>query len=99
MKYRYSGDLDLFYLTFPVFYLASYKLGTLFFGISAAYNSGGKPVDILKLGADLTIAAVTGGIIIGLCLAVTTYFITRKIYTKIRSHEKLNHNSAFKSRL
>ena len=79
-------------ITFPVFYLASYKVGALFFGISANYNSRGKPGDILKLGADVTIAAVTGGIIIGLCLAVTTYFITRKIYTKIRSREKLNHD-------
>ena len=80
-------------ITFPVFYLASYKVGTLLFGISAAYNFGGEPVDVLKLGADVTIAAVTGGIIIGLCLAVTTYFITRKIYTKIRSREKLYHDN------
>jgi uncharacterized protein len=79
-------------ITFPVFYLASYKVGALLFGISAADHSGAEPVDILKLGADVTIAAVTGGIIIGLCLAVTTYFITRKIYTKIRSREKLNHD-------
>ena len=86
-------------ITFPVFYLASYKVGGLLFGISVAYDSGGEPVDILKLGAEVTIAAVTGGIIIGLCLAVATYFITRKIYTKIRSCDKLNHNSACESRL
>ena len=86
-------------ITFPVFYLASYKVGTLLFGISAAYDPGGEPVDILKLGAGVTIAAVTGGIIIGLCLAIATYFITRKIYTKIRSCEKLKHNSACENRL
>ena len=86
-------------ITFPVFYLASYKLGALLFGISAAYNAGEEPVDILKLGADITIAAITGGIIIGLCLAVATYFITRKIYTKIRSCEKLNQNGACENRL
>ncbi len=86
-------------ITFPVFYLASYKVGALLFGISAVYDPGGEPVDILKLGAEVTIAAVTGGIIIGLCLAVATYFITRKIYTKIRSCEKLNHNNACESRL
>lgn len=84
-------------ITFPVFYLASYKVGALLFGISAAYDSGGDPVDILKLGTEVTIAAVTGGIIIGLCLAITTYFITRKLYTKIRSSEKSNHNSAVKA--
>jgi uncharacterized protein (DUF2062 family) len=86
-------------ITFPVFYLASYKVGTLLFGISSAANFGDEPLDVLKLGAEVTIAAVTGGIIIGLCLAVATYFITRKIYTKIRSREKLNHNSAPKSQL
>jgi uncharacterized protein len=86
-------------ITFPVFYLASYKVGTFLFGISAAYDPGGEPVDILKLGAEVTIAAVTGGIIIGLCLAIATYFVTRKIYTKIRSCEKLNHNSACENRL
>jgi uncharacterized protein (DUF2062 family) len=86
-------------ITFPVFYLASYKVGTLLFGISSADNFGGEPADVLKLGAEVTIAVVTGGIIIGLCLAVATYFITRKIYTKIRSREKLNHTSACKSRL
>jgi uncharacterized protein (DUF2062 family) len=69
------------------------------FGISAAFDPGSKPVDILKLGAEVTIATVTGGIIIGLCLAIATYFITRKIYTKIRSCEKLNHNSTCESRL
>ena len=86
-------------ITFPVFYLAGYKLGALLFGISAAYDPGGEPVDILTLGAEITIATLTGGIIIGLCLAFATYFITRKIYIKIRSCEKMNHNSACESRL
>ena len=86
-------------ITFPVFYLASYKLGTLFFGISASYEAGGKPVHILKLGADITIAALTGGIVIGLCLATATYFITRKIYTKFRPCGRLNQNGACESRL
>jgi uncharacterized protein (DUF2062 family) len=86
-------------ITFPVFYLASYKVGTLLFGISASYDAGGKPVHILKLGTDITIAALTGGIIIGLCLAIATYFITRKIYTKMRPCERLNQNGACESRL
>ena len=86
-------------ITFPVFYLASYKVGALLFGLSNALDSGGEPVDILKLGAEVTIAAVTGGIIIGICLALITYFITRKVYIKIRSCGKLNQNSACESRL
>jgi hypothetical protein len=30
---------------------------------------------------------------IGLCLAVTTYFVTRKIYTKFCSCKRLNHDN------
>jgi uncharacterized protein (DUF2062 family) len=86
-------------ITFPVFYLASYKVGTLFFGTAASSNVGSDPVPILKMGADITIAAFTGGLIIGLCLATATYFITRKIYTKIRSCGRFNQNNACESRL
>ena len=86
-------------ITFPVFYLASYKVGTLLFGISVSYDAGSKPVHILKLGADITVAALTGGIIIGLCLSIATYFITRKIYTKMRPCERLNQNGTCESRL
>jgi uncharacterized protein (DUF2062 family) len=86
-------------ITFPVFYLTGYKVGTLLFGISGPDDLGGDPVGILKQGAEITIATVSGGIIIGLCLAVATYFITRKIYTKIRSRKKLNQNSACENRL
>jgi uncharacterized protein (DUF2062 family) len=86
-------------ITFPFFYLASYKIGTLLFGISVSYDAGSKPVHILKMGADITIAALTGGIIIGLFLAVATYFITRKIYTKIRPCGRMNQNEACESRL
>ena len=86
-------------ITFPVFYLASYKLGIFVFGISDANEMGGEPVNILKLGTEIAIATVIGGIIIGLCLAVVTYFITRKIYSKIRSCEKMDHSNACESRL
>ena len=60
---------------------------------------GDEPVNIFKLGTEIAIAAVIGGIIIGLCLAVVTYFITRKLYAKIRSCEKMNQSSACESRL
>jgi hypothetical protein len=85
-------------ITFPVFYLASYKVGTLLFGISEVYNPDGESADLLKLGAEITIAAVIGGIIIGLFLAIAAYFITRKIYTKIRFREKLLHKNVCDSR-
>ena len=86
-------------ITFPVFYLASYKLGALLFGISVVYDPGAESAGLLKLGAEITIAAFSGGIIIGLFLAVATYVITRRIVTKIRSREKLLHKNIYESRL
>ncbi|MGD8290485.1 MAG: DUF2062 domain-containing protein [Desulfobacterales bacterium] len=86
-------------ITFPVFYLASYKVGTLLFSTAASSNVGNDSVPILKMGADITIAAFTGGLIIGLCLSTVTYFVTRKVYTKIRSCRRLNQDNVCESQL
>ena len=76
-------------LTLPVFYLASYKTGALLLGTSnGADFSGHTTADLLKLGFDISLAAMSGGIIIGIMLAIGAYFVTRKIVTKIRSREK-----------
>ncbi|MEE4264178.1 MAG: DUF2062 domain-containing protein [Desulfobacteraceae bacterium] len=76
-------------LTFPFFYLASYKTGAFLFGISNVPSIAGQTrPDLLKLGFDTTLAALAGGIIIGSILAIGAYFITRKIVTKIRKREK-----------
>ena len=76
-------------VTLPVFYLASYKTGALLLGISNGTDmTGHTTADLLKLGFDISLAAMTGGIVIGIILAIGAYFITRKIVTKIRSREK-----------
>jgi uncharacterized protein (DUF2062 family) len=76
-------------VTFPVFYLASYKTGTFLFGISSLQDiSGHTTADLFKLGIDITIATIVGGIIIGTFLAIGSYFITHRIVTKIRAREK-----------
>ena len=76
-------------VTFPGFYLASYKTGALLFGMSSPQNiSGHTTADLFKLGIDITIAANVGGIVIGIFLAVVSYFITHRIVTKIRAREK-----------
>ena len=76
-------------ITFPVFYLASYKTGAFLFGISDIPGIAGQTKsDLLKLGFDITLAAITGGIVIGIFLAIGAYFIARKIVTKIHSRDK-----------
>ena len=84
-------------ITFPVFYLASYKTGTFLFGISTVHDFSGQPAsDLLKLGFDITLAAIAGGIFIGIFLAIGAYFITSKIVTKIRSREKRSPMSLYR---
>ena len=76
-------------ITFPVFYLASYKTGAFLFGISDIPSIAGQTMsDLLKLGFDITLAAITGGMVIGIFLAIGAYIITHKIVCKIRSREK-----------
>ena len=76
-------------ITFPVFYLASYKTGTFLFGMTGLQDIAGQTTaDLVKSGINITIAAILGGIFIGIILAVGAYFITHRIVTKIRSREK-----------
>jgi uncharacterized protein (DUF2062 family) len=76
-------------ITFPVFYLASYKIGAFLFGISTDPAIAGHTApDLLKLGFDISLAAITGGIVIGIILAIGAYIITFQIVHKIRSSEK-----------
>jgi uncharacterized protein (DUF2062 family) len=76
-------------LTFPIFYLASYKTGAILFGIPNGHTiSSYNTADMLELGVDITVAAVAGGIVIGIILGVIAYFLTFRAVTKIRSREK-----------
>jgi uncharacterized protein (DUF2062 family) len=87
-------------ITIPFFYLASYKAGTFLFSISGPYNFTAESVsDMLKMGLNITIAAISGGIILGILPAIAAYFITRKIVSNIRSREKLFRKRACDSRL
>ena len=73
-------------LTIPILYFASFKTGVLLFGASNTANvSGGSITELLKLGLNVTIASVSGGLILGILPGIATYFITRKIMQKLRS--------------
>ena len=73
----------------PFFYLGSYKAGMFIFGHSAPFDAKYESVlELLKLGVDVTMAMVVGGIILGILPGFASYFITRKIITTIRSRKK-----------
>ena len=79
-------------LTIPFFYFGSYKVGMFIHGNSSPFDIKYESITkLLDLGLDVTLAMVTGGVIIGILPAIATYFITRKIVITIRSRSKLKH--------
>jgi len=76
-------------VTAPFFYLGSYKAGMFILGKSAPFDVKYESVlELMKLGMDVTIAMVTGGVILGIIPGIAAFFITRKVFTKIRSRRK-----------
>jgi uncharacterized protein (DUF2062 family) len=75
-------------LTIPIFYFASYQTGSLLFGDLAACNGVCESItDLLKLGIEVALATIIGGIVIGLGPATAAYFITRTIVVRMKSHK------------
>ena len=73
-------------LTMPIFYYVSYKAGGVLFGTSIpAGFASGNVTEILKLGFDVTMALIGGGVVIGILPGFIAYFIMRKIISKLRS--------------
>jgi uncharacterized protein (DUF2062 family) len=73
-------------LTIPIFYFASYQTGSLLFGSLSTCNGSCKSIsDLLTLGAEVALATIVGGIVIGIVPAIAAYFITRTIVTRMRS--------------
>jgi len=76
-------------VTIPLFYWGSYKAGMFLLGQSipfdVKYESIGK---LMELGLDVTIAMIAGGAILGILPGIAAYFITRKIFAKIRSRKE-----------
>ena len=84
-------------VTLPFFYLGSYKAGMFILGKSAPFDVKYESVlelmklgilELMKLGMDVTVAVITGGVILGILPGIAAFFITRKIFTKIRSRRK-----------
>jgi uncharacterized protein (DUF2062 family) len=75
-------------LTIPILYYASYKTGELLFGTSIPDDvAGGNITEILKLGLDVALALIGGGVIIGVLPGIAAYLITRRIVLKFRARK------------
>lgn len=76
-------------VTIPLFYKGSYDVGISILGNSAPFGTEYESIlELLKLGADITIAMITGGIILGILPGIAAYFITRRIFIKLRFRKK-----------
>ena len=77
-------------ITIPFFYLGSYQAGMLILNKSIPFDVKYKSIqEFMNLGWDVTIAMIIGGLILGIIPGIAAYFITRKIFTKIRMRKKL----------
>jgi len=74
-------------ITIPFFYLGSYQAGMLILNKSISFDVSIQ--EFMNLGWDVTIAMIIGGLILGIIPGTAAYFITRKIFTKIRMRKKL----------
>ena len=75
-------------LTIPVFYFASYRMGNLLFGRLTACNGACESIsDLFRLGAEVALETIIGGVVIGLGPAAAAYFITRTIISRMKSRQ------------
>jgi hypothetical protein len=75
-------------LTAPLFYWGSYKAGMFILGDSGSFNINFESIlELFRLGADVTMAMITGGVILGILPGISAYFLTRKIFITIQSHK------------
>jgi uncharacterized protein len=73
-------------VTAPFFYVGSYKVGKYLLGNSVPFNLKYESLlELAHLGINVTIALIAGGLILGILPGVASYFVTRKIFTTIRS--------------
>jgi len=77
-------------ITLPFFYLGSYQVGMLFLDKPISFDVKYKTVqELMKMGWDVTIAMLIGGLILGIIPGIASYFITRSLFTKIRIRKKI----------
>jgi uncharacterized protein (DUF2062 family) len=76
-------------LTIPIFYFASFQVGRLLFGNLAACSGACESItELLKLGVQVALATIVGGVVVGLGPATAAYFITRTIVVRMKSRQK-----------
>jgi uncharacterized protein (DUF2062 family) len=77
-------------ITIPFFYVGSYNVGSFILGYSAPFDAKYETIpELMNLGTDITVALITGGVILGILPGIAAYFVTRRFFKAIRRHSKL----------
>jgi len=71
-------------VTIPLFYFLSYRVGTFFFNLTPFDARPHTVLELMKMGTDLTVAMVSGGMILGILPGVAAYWFAR--WFVIRRH-------------
>ena len=73
-------------ITIPIFYIGSFKVGTLLLDRPIPFDVKFESInELLSLGLDVTFAMVVGGAVLGIVPGIIAYIVTYKFFTAIRS--------------
>jgi len=75
-------------ITIPLFYFLSYRIGITLFQLSPFDAHPRTVFELLKMGADLTAAMITGGILLGVFPGIVAYFAIRRLVFRHQSRKK-----------
>jgi uncharacterized protein (DUF2062 family) len=73
-------------VTIPIFYYLSYKIGIFLVDVSSPFDVVPRSlIELVRTGADITFAAIVGGVILGIIPGILTYLLTRRTLSVIHS--------------
>ena len=75
-------------LTIPLFYFLSYRLGAFLFGVSFSDTHPHTILELMKMGLDLTLAMVAGGVLLGILPGIAAYFVMRRLIRRWQKKRK-----------
>ena len=72
-------------ITIPIFYIGSFKVGTLILNRPIPFDVKFESISaLMTLGLDVTIAMIVGGAVLGILPAIVAYILTYRIVTTVR---------------
>jgi len=73
-------------ITIPIFYIGSFKVGTLILNKPIPFDVRFESItELMTLGLDVTLAMVVGGAVLGILPAILAYFLTLRFMTAVRN--------------